>query len=145
MRAPDFTLPTQHDTPITLSDLRGKKVVLYFYPKDMTSGCTKEACDFRDNVMALKRKGAVIVGVSGDSVLMHKKFAEKYGLSFPLVADEKKEIAKKYGVWKKKSLYGKTYMGIERTTFVIDESGIVLYVFPKAKVDGHVREVLEVL
>lgn len=143
--APDFSLPTGTGETASLKDFRGKKVVLYFYPKDNTSGCTKEACAFNENLGRVKRKGAIVIGVSPDSVASHQKFAATYDLTFPLVSDEKKELVKKYGVWKEKSLYGKKYMGVERTTFVIDERGILTHVFPKVKVDGHVDEVLAVL
>lgn len=145
MKAPDFTLPTGDGTQLSLSDFRGKKVVLYFYPKDMTSGCTKEACSFQENLSAIKNKGAVVIGVSPDSPESHQKFAAKYSLSFPLISDEKKEIIKKYGVWKQKTLYGKKYMGVERTTFIIDEDGVITHIFPKVKVDGHTAEVLQAL
>lgn len=143
--APDFSLPTGTGETLSLRDLKGKKVVLYFYPKDNTSGCTKEACAFNDNLSRIRRKGAVVIGVSPDSVTSHEKFAGKYDLSFPLVSDEKKALVKKYGVWKEKSLYGRKYMGVERTTFVIDERGNIAHIFPKVKVDGHVDEVLAVL
>ena len=144
-KAPLFTLPTGDGQMLSLKDLRGKKVVLYFYPKDDTSGCTREACSFEENIKALERKGAVVLGVSADSAKSHEKFAQKYGLSFPLISDEKKEITKKYGVWKEKAFMGKKYMGIERTTFVIDEEGTVTHVFPKVKVDGHTEEILAIL
>ena len=144
-KAPDFSLPSNDGGTVSLKSLRGKKVVLYFYPKDNTSGCTKEACDFRDNWSAVKRKGAVVVGVSADSVASHDKFAAKFDLPFTLVSDEEKTMLKAYGVWQKKSMYGNTYFGIVRTTYVIDERGIITHVFPKVKVDGHVDEVLAVL
>jgi peroxiredoxin Q/BCP len=144
-RAPDFSLPTGDGEILSLKDLKGKKVVLYFYPKDNTPGCTREACSFRDNWSVLKKKGAVVIGVSGDSVASHGKFAGKYELPFTLLSDEKREVLKKYGVWKEKSLYGKKFMGIERTTFVIDRDGIITHVFPKVKVEGHVDEVLAAL
>jgi peroxiredoxin Q/BCP len=128
-----------------LREFRGKKVVLYFYPKDNTSGCTTEACSFRDNLARLKRKGAVVLGVSADSVASHKKFAADQDLSFPLLSDEEKTVIKAYGVWKEKSMYGRKYMGIERTTFIIDESGTITHAFPKVKVPGHVDEVLAIL
>ncbi len=144
-RAPDFKLQTVGGNEVHLSDLKGKKVVLYFYPKDDTSGCTKEACSFQENLSALKRKGAVLLGVSADSVESHAKFANKYDLSFPLLSDPSKEVCKAYGVWKEKSLYGRRYMGIERTTFVIDEKGMIQRVFPKVKVEGHTKEVLAAL
>lgn len=144
-KAPDFSLPSGEGKEIALGDLRGKKVVLYFYPKDMTSGCTKQACSFQENLGAIKKRGAVVVGVSADSTSSHQKFAEKYSLSFPLVSDEKKVLAKSYGVWKEKSMYGRKYMGIERTTFVIDEKGTITHIFSKVKVDGHSEEVLNAL
>ena len=144
-KAPEFDLPTGDGRKLSLKDLKGKKVVLYFYPKDSTSGCTREACSFQDNLKTIEKKGAVVVGVSADSVDSHRKFAEKYELTFPLVSDEKKEIVKKYGVWKEKSLYGKTYMGVERTTFIIDGKGTVSHIFPKVKVDGHTEEILAAL
>lgn len=143
--APDFALPTADGNIIRLSDLRGKKVVLYFYPKDDTPGCTKEACSFRDNLGALQGMGVVVLGVSPDSVASHQKFAQKHGLTFPLLADEGAQVATAYGVWKEKQQYGRRYMGIERTTFIIDEEGIVRRVFPKVKVDGHVEEVMEAI
>jgi peroxiredoxin Q/BCP len=143
--APDFTLPATDGSTVRLSDLRGKKVVLYFYPKDDTPGCTKEACAFRDNLGVLQSMGVVVLGVSPDSVASHQKFAQKYGLPFPLLADEGAQVATTYGVWKEKKQYGRTYMGIERTTFLIDENGIVQRVFPKVKVDGHVEEVIEAI
>lgn len=144
-KAPDFKLPSGTGESVSLKDYKGKKVVLYFYPKDDTPGCTKEACSFRDNISILQRKGAVVIGVSPDSVESHKKFAEKFHLPFTLVSDEAKDVIKKYGVWKQKSMYGRTYMGIERTTFVIDEKGIISRIFPKVKVDGHTEEILALL
>jgi thioredoxin-dependent peroxiredoxin len=144
-KAPDFRLPSGDGGELTLADLKGKKIVLYFYPKDNTSGCTKEACTFNDNLNVLKKKGAVVIGVSADSVTSHRKFADKFSLAFPLLSDEKKEMIGKYGVWKQKSMYGKKYMGIERTTFVIDGKGVITHVFPKVKVDGHLDEVLAAL
>jgi len=143
--APDFTLPATDGSTVRLLDLRGKKVVLYFYPKDDTPGCTREACAFRDNLGVLQSMGVVVLGVSPDSVASHQKFAQKYGLPFPLLADEGAQVATTYGVWKEKKQYGRTYMGIERTTFLIDENGIVQRVFPKVKVDGHVEEVIEAI
>ena len=144
-KAPEFTLPSNGGKRVSLKDLRGKKVVLYFYPKDNTSGCTKEACDFRDHWDAVRKKGAVVIGVSADSPESHDKFAAKYELPFSLVSDEEKQILKSYGVWQKKSLYGRSFMGIVRTTYVIDERGVITHVFPKVKVEGHVDEVLGVL
>lgn len=144
-KAPDFSLPTGSGEPLSLKDLKGKKVVLYFYPKDDTSGCTREACSFRDNIRVIQKKGAVVIGASIDSVQSHEKFAAKYDLPFPLVSDEEKELVRKYGVWKQKSLYGRKYMGIERTTFVIDEKGVIAHILPKVKVDGHTEEILALL
>ena len=130
---------------LALKDLRGKKIVLYFYPKDNTSGCTKEACSFQENLSLLKKKGAIVIGVSADSAASHQTFAAKFDLSFPLLADEKKEVLKAYGVWKEKSMYGRKYMGIERTTVLIDKEGKIARVFSKVKVDGHTEEVLAAL
>lgn len=144
-RAPDFELPAGDGTTLKLQDLRGKKVVLFFYPKDNTSGCTKEACSFQENLGALKEKGVVLLGMSADSVESHQKFSNKYGLSFPLVSDESKKMLKAYGVWKQKSFLGRKYMGIERTTLIIDEDGRIKKIFPKVKVIGHTEEVLEAL
>jgi peroxiredoxin Q/BCP len=144
-KAPDFTLPDQDGKKVKLSDFKGKYVVLYFYPKDDTSGCTKEACNFRDTFPKFKSVDAVILGVSPDSVSSHKKFAEKYNLPFRLLADEDKKVVEKYGVWKEKSMYGKKYMGVERTTFIIDPDGKIKKIFPKVKVDNHHNEVLEAL
>jgi len=144
-KAPDFTLVSSSGKTLSLKDFAGKKIVLYFYPKDNTSGCTKEACSFENNLKAIKKKGTVVIGVSADSVDSHVKFAEKYALSFPLLSDEKKDVIKSYGVWKEKSMYGRKYFGIERTTIVIDEQGIVQHIFNKVKVDGHTEEVLAIL
>ena len=144
-KAPEFSLPDGNGGTVSLKQLKGKTVILYFYPKDNTSGCTKEACDFRDNVAAISKKGGTVVGVSTDSVASHRKFSDKFGLSFPLASDEKKELVKKYGVWKEKSMYGKKYMGIERTTFIIDGRGVITHIFPKVKVEGHVEELLGLL
>lgn len=144
-KAPDFRLPDGAGKEVSLSDFKGKKVVLYFYPKDDTSGCTKEACSFQENLSKVKKKGAVLVGVSPDSQGSHQKFSVKYGLTFPLVADETKELVQKYGVWKEKSMYGRKYMGVERTTFIIDEQGTITHIFPKVKVDIHTEEVLKAL
>lgn len=141
-KAPDFKLPSTAGKEISLSDFKGEKVVvLYFYPKDDTPGCTQEACDFRDSLK--KFKGAAILGVSADAIPAHEKFQKKFSLPFPLLSDESKEMIKTYGVWKEKSMYGKKYMGIERTTVIIDKQGKVAKIFPKVKVTGHVDEVLE--
>jgi peroxiredoxin Q/BCP len=144
-KAPNFKLPTGDGKMINLKDLKGKKIVLYFYPTDNTSGCTKEACSFQENVTGIKKKGAVVIGVSADSVASHAKFATKYDLAFPLLSDESKDVINAYGVWKEKSMYGRKYFGIERTTFVIDESGTIKNIFTKVKVNGHTEEVLSVL
>jgi peroxiredoxin Q/BCP len=144
-KAPAFTLPSGDGGEISLTDFKGRTVILYFYPKDNTSGCTKEACDFRDNALVFDRKKAVVIGVSADSAESHRKFAEKFSLAFPLASDEKREVLKKYGVWKEKSMYGRKFMGIERTTFVIDGKGTITHVFPKVKVTGHVEEILALL
>jgi thioredoxin-dependent peroxiredoxin len=144
-KAPNFKLAAGDGKTLSLKDFAGKKIVLYFYPKDNTSGCTKEACSFESGLKEIKKKAAVVVGVSADSVGSHAKFAEKYGLSFPLLSDESKEVLKSYGVWKEKSMYGRKYFGIERTTVLIDEQGIVQQVFTKVKVDGHTEEVLAAL
>lgn len=144
-KAPAFSLPNAEGKKVALKDFLGKKVVLYFYPKDMTSGCTKEACDFRDSFPDFGKLKSVVIGVSADKPELHKKFAEKYDLPFELLSDGDKEVLAKYGVWKEKSMYGKKYMGIERTTFVIDSKGVIQKVFPKVKVPGHVEEVKKAL
>jgi len=144
-KAPDFTLPDGNGGTVSLKQLKGKTVILYFYPKDNTSGCTKEACDFRDNIKVIAKKGAVVVGMSGDSPESHSRFADKYSLPFPLASDEKKEVLKKYGVWQEKSMYGRKFMGIARTTFVIDGRGIITHIFPRVKVAGHIEEILGIL
>lgn len=144
-KAPAFKLKNQDGENISLSDLKGKNVVLYFYPKDDTSGCTKEACSFRDELPKFGKVDAVILGVSADSVESHKKFAKKYNLPFDLLSDENKKVIEKYGVWKEKSMYGRKYMGIERTTFVIDKNGKIKKIFPKVKVTDHEKAVLDVL
>ena len=140
--APDFTLLDDAGAPVRLSSFRGKKVVVYFYPKDDTPGCTKEACAFRDGSAELKAKGAVVLGVSADSVESHGKFKAKYRLNFPLLSDDQKTVSHAYGVWKQKSLYGRTYMGIERMTFLVDEQGRLARIFPSVKVEGHRDDVL---
>jgi peroxiredoxin Q/BCP len=140
--APDFTLPDQQGKKVTLSKLKGSPVVLYFYPKDDTSGCTKEACGFRDSFGEYEKAGAKILGVSPDGVETHGKFIKKHGLPFTLLADTETKVSQAYGVWKEKNMYGRKYMGIERTTYVIDAKGIVRQIFPKVKVDGHSEAVL---
>jgi thioredoxin-dependent peroxiredoxin len=144
--APDFELPDASGRPVKLRDLTAKgNLVIYFYPKDMTPGCTREACDFRDNLSRVQAAGAQVVGISADSAQSHEKFAAKYELNFPLLSDTDKRVLKAYGVWKKKSLYGREFMGIERTTFVVDRAGKIRKVFPKVKVDGHAGAVLDAL
>jgi peroxiredoxin Q/BCP len=143
--APDFTLPSSGGGTVRLSDLRGQKVVLYFYPKDDTSGCTKEACSFSENISAFNRIKAKVIGLSRDSVASHDKFIQKYGLKFPLVSDEDGKVCEAYGVWVEKSMYGRKYMGIERTTFLIGEDGIILRIWNKVKVGGHTEDVMEAI
>jgi peroxiredoxin Q/BCP len=144
-RAPDFSGVDQNGKPLRLADFKGSKVVLYFYPKDMTPGCTVEACAFRDGFRAIKKKGAVVLGVSKDGAASHKKFIEKYELPFSLLADESGAIVKAYGAWGEKSMYGKKYMGILRITYVIGADGRVAAVFPKVKPATHADEVLAAL
>lgn len=142
-KAPAFSLKSQDGKTVKLSDFAGKPVVLYFYPKDNTPGCTTEACDFRDQHSKLEKAGAVVLGVSPDKETTHAKFAGKYGLPFTLLADPEHEVAEKYGSWGEKSLYGRKFMGIIRSTFLIGGDGKVAKVWPKVKVAGHVDEVLE--
>jgi len=142
-KAPAFKLPGDDGKVHSLKDYLGKKVVLYFYPKDDTSGCTKQACDFNDNMNRIKRKDTVVIGISKDSIKSHLKFKEKYGLNFLLLSDEELKTLEKYDVWKEKSMYGRKYMGVERTTFIIDENGKIKKIFEKVKVPGHVDEVLK--
>ncbi len=143
-KAPDFSGKNQDGKPVRLSSFKTKKnVVLYFYPKDMTPGCTTEACDFRDQFK--KFKNTIILGVSSDSPERHRKFIDKYNLPFELIADENKKICMKYGVWQEKKLYGKTFMGIVRSTFIIDKAGTVKKIIPKVKVKGHIEEIVEIL
>jgi len=144
-KAPDFTVLDDSGRKVKLSDFKGKKVVLYFYPKDDTPGCTKEACSFRDGIDAITKTGAIVLGVSPDSVDSHKKFKSKFDLNFPLLADPDKKVVEAYGTWKEKSMYGRKYMGVERTTFIIDEDGKISHIFPQVKVDGHYDEVLKAL
>jgi peroxiredoxin Q/BCP len=143
--APDFQLKDQNGNDVKLSQYRGKHVVLYFYPKDDTSGCTREACDFRDEHSALELAGAVVLGVSPDDTRSHLRFATKYSLPFPLLADTERKVCDAYGVWGEKSLYGRKFLGVTRATFVIDTQGKVARVWPKVKVEGHVEEILQTL
>lgn len=143
--APAFTLPASNGQKVSLIDFKGKNVVLYFYPKDNTPGCTTEACSFRDNIQRLEDAGTVVLGVSRDSVASHKKFIEKFNLPFLLLSDENEEVCKKYDVIKEKNMYSKTVMGIERSTFVIDPEGKIKKIFRKVKVEGHTGEVLKAL
>ncbi len=143
--APAFSLPASGGGEIALKDFFGKKVVLYFYPKDDTPGCTKEACSFRDGIAAIEQAGAVVVGISPDNAGSHAKFIRKFSLPFPLLADVTHSVAEQYGVWVEKSMYGRKYMGIERSTFIIDAQGRIARIFSKVKVGGHYEEVLSAL
>lgn len=140
--APDFTLKSDEGVPVSLSDYAGRKFVLYFYPKDDTPGCTQEACAFRDEYAEFRTRGIAIVGVSADTPESHEKFKSKYNLRFTLLADPDKKVLKAYGVWKEKNMYGKKYMGIERTTFIINDGKSVM-IFPRVKVAGHVPAILK--
>ncbi|MGA8691209.1 MAG: thioredoxin-dependent thiol peroxidase [Methyloceanibacter sp.] len=142
-KAPDFTLPTDGGGKVSLKALKGKKVVLYFYPKDDTPGCTAEACAFRDSLPDFSKIRATVVGVSKDSVASHDKFKTKFKLPFPLASDDDGKVCEAYGAWVEKSMFGKKYMGIERSTFLIDEKGVVRNIWSKVKVDGHAGEVLK--
>lgn len=144
-KAPAFTLKDGAGKTVKLSDFKGKRVVLYFYPKDMTPGCTKEACGFQEDLQALAAKNAVVLGVSTDNEASHQKFADKYGLQFPLLADINHEVADRYGVWQEKNMYGRKYWGIKRLTFVIDESGRIAHIFNKVETAKHSKDVLNVL
>jgi thioredoxin-dependent peroxiredoxin len=144
-KAPNFSALDDQGNKISLKDLRGKKVVLYFYPKDNTSGCTKQACELRDNYAGIKKLGAVLLGVSPDAQKSHEKFKTKYDLPFPLLVDEDKKICEAYDVWHEKSMYGLKFMGVVRTTFVIDEEGKISHVFPKVKVAEHMDWVMKAL
>lgn len=140
--APDFELPADDGGRVRISEFRGRRVVLYFYPKDDTPGCTKEACDFRDALPGLSNEGVSVLGVSPDPVPSHADFRDKLGLNFPLLADEDHSVAEDYGVWREKMMYGNTYWGVERSTFFIDESGIVRKVWRRVDPEGHANEVV---
>ncbi len=140
--APDFTVHTSDGQAVSLSALKGQKVVLYFYPKDDTPGCTKQACNLRDNLSDLAAQGITVIGVSPDDDVSHGAFAAKYNLTFPLVADPERTIIEAYGVWGEKQNYGKTYMGLQRTTFLIDEGGTIQHVFKRPKTADHTNEIL---
>lgn len=144
-KAIDFTLKSDNDETISLSQFKGKKVVLYFYPKDNTPGCTKEACAFRDSYDDFLKKGAVVIGVSADSIKSHKNFKTKFNLPFYLLSDDEKKVIKDYNAWGEKSLYGKAFFGIIRSTFIIDENGFILEVFPKVNPENHAEEILKYL
>ncbi len=145
MRAPDFTLQDSQGNHVTLSNFKGKNVILYFYPKDNTKGCTLEALNFRDNYEEIKEIDTVILGVSKDSMKSHVSFINKYNLPFVLLSDEEGKVCELYGVWKTKKMYGREYMGIERTTFLIDKKGNIRKLFPKVKVEGHIDEIMDQL
>jgi peroxiredoxin Q/BCP len=141
--APDFALVDDAGKLVRLSDFRGKKIVLFFYVRDDTPGCTKEACNFRDGYRRLRARGVVLLGISPDPIESHKSFAEKYGLPYPLLVDAKAEVAKRFGVWGKKNMYGRTYYGVIRSTFIINEKGTVVKEYRRVKVDGHLAHILK--
>ncbi len=145
VRAPDFSVKGDDGRQYRLSDFSGKKVVLYFYPKDDTPGCTTEACSFRDSLPDISGRNAVIIGVSRDGIDDHRKFKSKYGLNFLLLSDEDSDICTKYGVLREKNMYGRKSTGIQRSTFIIDEKGMIAKVFPAVKPDGHGKEIMQVL
>lgn len=143
--APEFTLPNDEGQLVSLADFRGQKIVLYFYPEDDTPGCTKEACSFRDGLSALHQRGAVVLGVSADSVQSHVQFKQKYHLNFPLLSDVDHAVCHAYGVWQEKQMFGRKFWGIVRTTFIIDEAGKIAKIFPNVHVDEHYAEVIAAL
>lgn len=144
-KAPDFSLQDQNGDQITLSAFLGRKVVLYFYPRDNTPGCTKEACGFRDTYSEFSEKGAVVIGISPDTQKKHAGFAGKFELPFTLLADPDKEVIQLYDVWKEKKMYGKVSMGVQRSTYIIDEQGLIMRTFPKVSPEGHASEILAIL
>ena len=144
-KAPDFTLPDKNGAPVSLSDFAGKRVVLYFYPKDNTPGCTRQACAFAAAYDQFKAKNAVVIGISKDSAASHAKFRQKFSLPFVLLADPELQAIQAYGVWQEKKLYGKTSMGVVRTTFIIDEEGFIRHIMPKVKPDTNAAEVLALI
>lgn len=144
-QAPDFTLPSDSGEDVTLSSFRGRPVILYFYPRDDTPGCTTEACGIRDAWSDFERAGAIVLGVSADSVKSHQKFKAKYNLPFPLLADTDHQVAERYGAWGEKTFMGKTFEGVHRVTYLIDEHGVIKHVWPKVKPEGHAIEILEAL
>lgn len=143
VESPDFSLPDQENRKVSLSDFKGQWVIVYFYPKAMTPGCTTETCNFQEALPDFNKIDAVVVGISKDSVDKQKKFAEKYNIDFPLLSDAESDVCEQFGVWQKKSMYGKEYMGIVRSTFIIDPDGKIAKVYPKVKVKEHHQEVLE--
>lgn len=143
--APDFLLPAQDGNIYALKKYRGKKVVVYFYSEDDSGTCTDQACSFRDSMARIEEAGAIVFGISPDSLSSHKKFSSKHRLNFLILSDENKSVIKKYGVWKKKKLFGHVYMGVIRTTFIIDESGKITHIFPKVRIKGHVDKVIKAL
>ncbi len=144
-QAPEFTLQSDSNQAVSLKDFRGKKVILYFYPKDNTPGCTREACDFRDGLNHFDQKNAVILGISKDNPTRHQKFKEKYALPFPLLSDEKGDVCVAYGVISQKSMFGRSFLSIQRSTFMIDEAGVIRAIWRKVKVNGHTQQVLDEL
>ena len=140
--APDFEAVLDNGETVSLSQFKGKNVVLYFYPKDNTPGCTREACDFRDNISSLEEKNTVVLGVSPDSVKSHQKFKDKFDLPFPLISDEAKDVAQAFGVWREKKMYGKIRMGIVRSTFIIGPDGLISKAYDSVKVAGHVEDII---
>ena len=144
-KAPDINLPTDNNGHFNLADMKGRKVLVYFYPKDDTSGCTKESCSLSENIKSFEKLDCVILGISKDSVKSHDKFKKKYDLQFALASDHQGDVCERYGVWIEKSMYGRKYMGIDRTTFLIDESGNIEKIWSNVKVDGHTEDIMDAL